>query len=139
MKEPKTVLLVEDDFLFAIYESRILERRGYRVIPVASGELALEAMDKNAAISLILMDVDLGEGMDGTEAARRILKKYDLPVLFMSSHFENDMVARTQKVPNYGYIVKGTVVTVLDALITKAFRLFCEKGEQSEALLISPS
>jgi hypothetical protein len=31
------------------------------------------------------MDINLGAGMDGTEAAAAILKEHDLPVVFLSS------------------------------------------------------
>lgn len=32
-------------------------------------------------IDLILMDIDLGSGIDGTEAARLILKNKEIPIL----------------------------------------------------------
>ncbi len=46
--------------------------------------------------------------MDGTEAAALILKERDLPVVFLSSHTEPEVVARTEKITSYGYVVKDS-------------------------------
>lgn len=71
----------------------------------------------------MLVDVDLGPGMDGTQAARRILESRDLPVLFLSSHVEPEVVARTETVTSYGYVVKNSGTMVLLTSIKMAFRL----------------
>jgi PAS domain S-box-containing protein len=70
------------------------------------------------------MDIDLGEGMDGTEVARAILQDHDIPVVFLSSHIEKEVVEKTEKITSYGYVVKNTGITVLDASIKMAFKLF---------------
>ncbi|TVR05808.1 MAG: response regulator, partial [Spirochaetaceae bacterium] len=47
-----------------------LEKAGYHVVHVTTGERAIEtATNKSDSIDLILMDIDLGDGIDGTEAA----------------------------------------------------------------------
>lgn len=85
-----TILLVEDEALIAMSEAAMLQKDGYEVITVYNAEKAIESVQQND-IDLILMDIDLGEGkMDGTEAAESILKKYDVPVVFLSSHTEPD-------------------------------------------------
>jgi CheY-like chemotaxis protein len=83
------ILLVEDEALIAMSEAKMLEKHGYEVVSVYNGEKAIEAVDADPAISLILMDIDLGKGMDGTVAAEEILNKKDIPVVFLSSHTEN--------------------------------------------------
>ena len=45
-----------------------LEKFGYKVIMVDSAERAVNAYKANDNIDLVLMDIDLGKGMDGTEA-----------------------------------------------------------------------
>ena len=55
-----------------------------------SGEKAIEAVDSDPEIALVLMDIDLGKGIDGTQAAEKILEKHNLPVAFLSSHTEPD-------------------------------------------------
>ncbi len=70
------------------------------------------------------MDIDLGRGIDGTDAAALILKDKDLPVVFLSSHTEPEIVNKTEKITSYGYVVKSSSITVLDASIKMAFKLF---------------
>lgn len=121
----KTILLVEDEAIIAMAERRQLESEGYRVVHAFSGERAVELVDAGGqTVDLILMDIDLGGGMDGTEAARVILERRDLPVLFLSSHIERELVAKTESITNYGYVVKNSSFTVLDASIKMAFKLF---------------
>lgn len=63
----KRILLVEDEALIALTEKAQLQNRGYTVHHVKSGETAVEAIaDPTRPVDLILMDIDLGAGMDGT-------------------------------------------------------------------------
>ncbi len=121
----KTILLVEDDTITAAIETKGLEQVGYRVVRADSGEAAMELIDKAGKhIDLILMDIDLGSGMDGTETAKKILENHDLPILFLSAHTEKEIVAKTETITNYGYVVKNSSFPVLDASIKMAFKLF---------------
>ncbi|TVR68107.1 MAG: PAS domain S-box protein, partial [Spirochaetaceae bacterium] len=130
----RTILLVEDEALIAMAEKMILERAGYSVVTAGTGERALEIVgnghhsDQGApgdrTVDLILMDIDLGPGMRGTEAAALILAERELPVVFLSSHTEREVVAETEGITSYGYIVKNSGETVLLASIKMAFRLF---------------
>ena len=92
----------------------------------------MAAVEKTPAIDLILMDINLGNGMDGTDAAAIILKDHDLPVVFLSSHMEPEVVAKTEKITSYGYVVKNSSITVLDASIKMAFKLFEAKIKEKE-------
>jgi len=120
----KKILLVEDEPLIALGEAKMLKKYGFGVVTVHSGEKAVEAVDSDPPISLILMDIDLGTGMDGTEAAQRILEEHDLPIVFLSSHTEPEVVEKTEGISSYGYIVKNSGETVLIASIKMAFRLY---------------
>ena len=70
MDNVKTILLVEDDALIALSEAADLRKEGYNVILASGGPKAIETVrSRPGEIDLILMDIDLGRGMDGTEAA----------------------------------------------------------------------
>jgi PAS domain S-box-containing protein len=123
-KKSKTLLLVEDEAVIAMAEAEALEKEGYAVIQALNGKKAIEIVKKGTpAIDLILMDINLGKGMDGTEAAQEILKNHDIPILFLSSHAEKEIVEKTEKITSYGYVVKNTGITVLTASIKMAFKL----------------
>lgn len=120
----KIILLVEDEQITAIFEIKMLERHGYRVISAPSGEKAVELVRVTPDIDLILMDIDLGQGIDGTQAAEKILKIKNIPILFLSSHTEQEIVDKTEKITSYGYVVKNSGETVLIASIKMAFKLY---------------
>jgi len=120
----KRILLVEDEPVIALSERRQLEREGYGVLHAPSGEAAVDIVDGDPGIDLVLMDINLGPGIDGTQAALAILERHDLPLLFLSSHTEKDIVDKTEAITNYGYVVKNSSPTVLFASIKMAFKLF---------------
>lgn len=122
---PKALLLVEDEAVIGLAESRALAKEGYSVTHLLSGEAAIAAMDGEleSKIDLILMDIDLRSGIDGPRAAMEILKRHDVPVVFLSSHTEAAIVAETEEITNYGYILKNSGNTVLFASIKMAFKL----------------
>lgn len=120
----RTILLVEDNVITAMEEQVSLEKYGYNVIPAYSGQEAVEIFNNNTGIELILMDIDLGTGVNGPDAARMILKIREIPIVFLSSHIEPEIVETTEKITSYGYVVKNSGITVLDASIKMAFRLF---------------
>jgi PAS domain S-box-containing protein len=121
--EKKNILLVEDELIVAHAEAQTLKNNGYSVIISPNASHAIETVKSGGEIDLILMDIDLGKGMDGTDAAEIILRERDIPILFLSSHTEPEIVDKTEKITSYGYIVKNTGDTVLFASINMAFRL----------------
>ena len=123
-KSVKKLLLVEDEAIIALDKKNKLTKYGYNVVICNTGEKAVAVFKEDDKIDLILMDIDLGPGMDGTEAAELILRDKDLPVVFLSSHTEPLIVEKTEKITSYGYVVKSSSITVLDASIKMAFKLF---------------
>ncbi|MFP4614224.1 MAG: PAS domain S-box protein [Spirochaetaceae bacterium] len=120
----KKILLVEDEAIIALSEARTIEKHGYAVITAHSGHSAVQTALSDREISLVLMDVDLGREMDGTEAAETILSERDLPVVFLTSHAERRFVERAKWITNYGYVLKNSGEFVLLESIEMAFNLF---------------
>jgi len=131
-KLKKTILLVEDEAIIAMTEKISLEKYGYAVKTVTTGEAAIQAIEVMPEIDLVLMDINLGDGIDGTESAEIILKNHDIPIVFVSSHSEREIVEKTEKITSYGYVVKNSSITVLDASIKMAFKLFDAKKNEME-------
>lgn len=119
----RRVLLVEDEAIIAMAESAMLERGGYEVVRASTGEEAVAIARSARGCDLALMDIDLGRGMDGTRAAEAILLERDLPIVFMSSHTEPELVHRTDRISSYGYILKSSAPTVVFASLRTAVRL----------------
>lgn len=124
------VLLVEDEALIAMNEQMMLEKEGFSVESLLTGENAVQRIrDDDGSISLILMDIDLGKGMDGTEAAREILEIRDLPIVFLTNHTEKEMVDKVKDITTYGYVIKNTGKFVLIESINMALKLFKANSE----------
>lgn len=120
----KTILLIEDEYVIAMITSKILQGMGYNVIHAETGEKAVKLAMENAEIQLILSDINLGNGIDGPEAARQILFRKHIPIVFHTSHSEKEYVDRVKKITRYGYVVKNSGNFVLQSSIEMAFELF---------------
>jgi DNA-binding response OmpR family regulator len=77
------ILIVEDDDAIANPLAAGLEREGFDVTRVSTGEDALEA----ALPDLVLLDLRL-PGMDGTEVCRRLRARSDVPIIVVTAKGE---------------------------------------------------
>ena len=130
----KSILLVEDEAIIAVDEAQVLERHGFYVLIVHNASDAIEKVGKDR-VDLVLMDIDLGTGkVDGTMAAQKILQHHRLPIVFLTSHSEKEMVERVKGITRYGYVLKNSGEFVLIEAINMAFELFIahEKTIESE-------
>jgi CheY-like chemotaxis protein len=101
------ILLVEDDAIIALSEERALAELGLSVAHARDAEEALlYAKENRDGIDVVLMDVDLGRGMDGIDAAFELRKDCDVPIVFLSSSPESEIVARTQRLSSWYYFPK---------------------------------
>lgn len=130
----KKILLVEDSMITSLAEVVMLEKNGYEVIPVQDGESAVESALNDLTIDLILMDIDLGKGIDGPTAADLIIKQRDIPIVFLTSHSEREIVDKVKSITRYGFVVKNSGDFVLLSSLEMAFELFeaHKKTKESE-------
>ena len=79
------VLLVEDDVQVASLTSAMLAELGYEVIPVTTGQAALNELAATPGIGLVLSDVMMPGGMDGMGLVREMRqRRISLPVVLVS-------------------------------------------------------
>ena len=91
-RQAGTVLLVEDEHSIGSMTRSYLERNGYRVVWVRSGEEALAEIERHP-IRLVVLDIRL-PGMDGFDVARRLRTRSDVPILMLTARDEEpDRVA----------------------------------------------
>ena len=87
-----TVLLIEDEQSIANVVRIALERDGYRVICVRTGEEGLAELARHP-VSVVLLDIGL-PGIDGLEVCRRLRAKSELPIIMLTARDEEaDRVA----------------------------------------------
>ena len=61
---------------------------------------------KDIEPDLVLMDIRLGEGADGIDAATAISKHMDVPIVFVTAHSDSDTLRRAKIVNPVGFINK---------------------------------
>src|SRR5947209_12527377 len=89
---PRPVLLVEDEHSLGRLVKAYLERDGYPVVWVRSGEAALAEVERGPA-RIVLLDIGL-PGIDGFEVCRRIRERSAVPILMLTARDEEvDRVA----------------------------------------------
>lgn len=100
------ILVVEDESIIALNIKKKLKSFGYTVPAiVTTGEEAVK-MAEITFPDLILMDVRLKGEMDGIDAADEIRKRFGIPIIFLTSYSDNEVLERAKRTEPYGYIVK---------------------------------
>jgi DNA-binding NtrC family response regulator len=104
-ERPQTILVVEDDPGVRRVLERLLQREGYQVTAVESGEEALDALG-HAAPDAACVDVDL-PGMSGIQALEKMLARNPhLPVLMLTGQSAVENVVRAMRLGAYDYLTK---------------------------------
>ncbi|MCX6683567.1 MAG: PAS domain S-box protein [Methanoregula sp.] len=104
--EQLSILIVEDERIVAEDLKETLKNFGYHVVAIAvSGEIAIERVNELHP-ELILMDIHLAGMMNGIEAAEMILKRHDLPLIFLTAFADKALVSRAKLAGPFGYILK---------------------------------
>jgi len=100
------ILVVEDEHIVAMGIKKMLKSLGYQVTGIASsGEDAISKAESTFP-DLVLMDIMLKGNIDGIEAAREIIKRFDLPVVYLSAYSDSKILERAKQTGPFGYIVK---------------------------------
>jgi CheY-like chemotaxis protein len=120
--EALRILLAEDNLVNQRLAMRLLEKRGHRVVVVANGREALEALEKES-FDLVLMDVQMPE-MDGMEAIARIREKEvrtggHQPVVALTAHAMKGDMERGLSAGMDGYLTKPIRPQELDDILDK--------------------
>jgi PAS domain S-box-containing protein len=99
-------LIVEDERITAEDLAEVLKDLGYQVSAiVSSGEEAIRETEKSRP-DLVLMDIRIKGEMDGTETARILRERFDVPVVYLTAHADRDTLDRAKHSRPLGYIVK---------------------------------
>jgi PAS domain S-box-containing protein len=114
------ILIVEDEAIVALDLKQGLQDLGYEVTGIAaSAEQALRAFDERPP-QLVLMDVRLQGAMDGIATAEAIRARRPVPLIFLTSHSDDETVQRAARTAPYGYLTKPYQIRELRAGIEVA-------------------
>ena len=113
------LLLVDDDEVFLRPLHRTLEVAGYEVLPVQSGEEALETL-KREDVDVVLTDRRL-PGLDGVTLARQLKADHpDLAVVVMTAYGTIESAVEAMRLGAEDYLVKPFEVAEMLLVIRRA-------------------
>ena len=115
------ILVVDDDQTTGKIVEMQLKKMGYSVVSIAKTGSEAFKFAKIHSPDLVLMDINLGKGMDGVEAASTLMTQYGIPVIYVTAYADDDTLARAKKTQPYGYINKPLRETDIRTTISLAF------------------
>ena len=121
MPEQYKILVVDDEPDIRGLLKIVLEKDGYAVVEAENGELAVELVKADPALSLVIMDIMMPQ-MNGVDAAAEIRAASSVPILFLTAKS-----ADSDKVLAFGsggddYIVKPFYATDLKLRVSALLR-----------------
>jgi signal transduction histidine kinase len=123
MSETK-ILIVEDELIAAESLALDLTRLGYQIIGIVdSGDKVYQKIDTDQP-DLILMDIMLKGNEDGITITENMIKKYQIPVIYLTAYADPKTLERAKKTSPYGYLVKPYKSTDLRTTIEIALQKY---------------
>jgi chemotaxis response regulator CheB len=128
---PARLLIVEDERIVAQNLANRLRERGYTIVgSVATGEDAIAAAASEMP-DLVLMDVSLEGKMRGTEAAAILWERFQLPVVYLTAHSDEQTLNAAKLSMPFGFVVKPYHPAQVHAAIQLALDRYCREMDVS--------
>ena len=126
------VLLVDDEAEFVETFSERLELRDLEISKAFNGEEALQVLETNRNIELVILDVKM-PGMDGIETLAEIKKRYPLvEVIMLSGHADVESAIDGMKQGAFDYLMKPCDI---DQMIAKVTEAAAKKRQHEEKII----
>lgn len=121
VKDKYKILIVEDEVWIAQCLMMDIENAGYDVYDyLTTGEEAIKfAIEEKPDV--ILMDINLVGKIDGIEAAKEIIDKINIPIIFMTGYNEPAIFERAQKIKPVAYLLKPVEIWDLKPILESIF------------------
>ena len=88
------ILVVEDEALIADEIQDRLQQLGCEVVGLADTATGAVEIAGSARPDLVLMDIRLKGQVDGIQAADKIYRQFDIPVVFLTAHSDQATLDR---------------------------------------------
>ncbi len=102
----KKILIIEDEEITAIAIETYLESLGYIVTDsVNNAADAFKSVQKNTP-DLVLSDIIIQGAITGCEISQKIHALFNIPIIFLTAHMDDEMLDYAIDSEAYGYILK---------------------------------
>ena len=110
----QTVLIVDDEPTIRMLVAEVLEELGYAALEAGDGAAALQILQSDARIDLLITDVGLPGAMNGRQVADAArMARPDLGILFITGYAENAVVGNGQLEPGMALMTKPFAMEAL--------------------------
>lgn len=116
------VLLIDEDTYFTADEAQTLQQAGFEVIQAPTRKIGLTSVNIDSP-DVILITIDPCNRMGGIQTAQIILENYDIPIIFLTSDTDPDLLKETEEIGLYGISLCKMDSRLLAAAIKTAHRL----------------
>ena len=130
MKEPATILIVDDDRDLGEMLSIVLQTRSYRPVICTDGSRAMEIFP-TVEPDLVLLDIML-PGMDGIGIARWIRSRSNVPIIMLTAKSDTKNIVEGLEAGADDYVVKPFSTDELLARIHARLRPVSVRAGQNE-------
>ncbi len=127
---PKKILIIDDETAIRDSLSGILEDENFLPFSASSAEEGLQLLETEK-IDLILLDIWLGDGMDGLDALSMIEENFSLPVIMISGHGTIETAVQATKRGAFDFIEKPLSYDKVILAITNGLRFAKLKQENT--------
>ncbi|MBI5252363.1 MAG: response regulator [Desulfomonile tiedjei] len=125
------VLLVDDEAPFVEALAKRLDKRGVTVSTAFSGPEALEKLQEDSRIDVVVLDVKM-PGMDGIDALKAIKLAYPLvEVVMLTGHATVESAIEGMKLGALDYLMKPCEMEIL---MTKLQEAKAKKSKQEDKI-----
>ncbi len=115
----KKVLIVEDEIINAMALAEAIPDWGCQVADmVTSGEDAIRAAETGRP-DIVLMDINLHGPVNGLDAAREIIGRLGIPVIFMTGYDDAQTIREARDLKPLAFLVKPLDAGALGAYLKK--------------------
>ena len=101
----KRILIIDDEISIQQTLKGILEDEGFLAFAISSAEEGMPLIEEEK-IDLVLLDIWLGDNMDGITALEQIKLNYDIPVIMISGHASIETAVKATRKGAYDFIEK---------------------------------
>lgn len=101
-----SILIVEDEYIVALYLQEILETIGVAQVEIASNESQANKALQNATFDVAFVDIKLKNGSDGIDIAANLKKQGQNNIIFASAHSEDEALEKALAVSTNGFMLK---------------------------------
>jgi DNA-binding NtrC family response regulator len=130
---PPRILLVDDEERFRVTLGKMLAAQELEVTSLASGEAALEELNRRA-YDVVLLDIRMPE-MDGIETLAAIKQGHpEIEVIILTGHASMDAALEIIKLGGYDYLLKPCPLEELLLKIDGAYEKKLEREKVRKAL-----